>query len=73
VFTFPRDKFLFDAKTGFNGGSASNSAKMFVVYLRSGIQESDFVFDGPVFQDQVDFSVGQKVLKENRWFLELYP
>ncbi|MBU2494926.1 MAG: diphthine--ammonia ligase [Candidatus Omnitrophota bacterium] len=32
-----------------------------------------FVFDGPVFQDQVDFSVGRKVLKENRWFLKLYP
>ncbi len=30
-----------------------------------------FVFDGPIFRKPVDFIVGRKVLKENRWFLEL--
>ncbi|MFA5089376.1 MAG: diphthine--ammonia ligase [Candidatus Omnitrophota bacterium] len=30
-----------------------------------------FVFDGPLFRKPIDFATGRKVLKENRWFLEL--
>lgn len=32
-----------------------------------------FVFDGPIFRKPVDFTIGRKVLKEDRWFLELCP
>lgn len=30
-----------------------------------------FVYDGPIFKRQVEFSVGGKVLKDRHWFLEL--
>lgn len=30
-----------------------------------------FVYDGPIFKKPVDFSIGDKVLKDKHWFLEL--
>ncbi|MBU0599284.1 diphthine--ammonia ligase [bacterium] len=30
-----------------------------------------FVYDGPIFKHPVKFTVGEKVLKDNRWFLEI--
>ncbi|MDI6735175.1 MAG: diphthine--ammonia ligase [bacterium] len=30
-----------------------------------------FVYDGPIFKEPVNFTVGEKVLKGNRWFLEI--
>ena len=32
-----------------------------------------FVFDGPIFRKPVEFISGEKVLKEEHWFLELSP
>ena len=32
-----------------------------------------FVFDGPIFRKPVGFAIGRKVLKEDRWFLDLRP
>ncbi len=32
-----------------------------------------FVYDGPIFKKRVDFIAGRKVLKDSRWFLELFP
>ena len=32
-----------------------------------------FVYDGPIFRQPVRFIPGEKVLKDNRWFLELIP
>ncbi|MCM8832136.1 MAG: diphthine--ammonia ligase [Candidatus Omnitrophica bacterium] len=30
-----------------------------------------FVYDGPIFKEQVKFDIGRKVLKEKHWFLEI--
>lgn len=30
-----------------------------------------FVYDGPIFKKPVEFIVGEKILRDNRWFLEL--
>jgi len=31
-----------------------------------------FVYDGPIFKKPVEFTVGEKVLKDDHWFLELF-
>ena len=30
-----------------------------------------FVYDGPIFKKPVEFTIGEKVLKDKRWFLEI--
>ena len=30
-----------------------------------------FVFDGPIFKNPIEFIIGEKVLKNNRWFLDI--
>lgn len=30
-----------------------------------------FVYDGPIFQSPVEFTIGKKILKDKHWFLEL--
>lgn len=32
-----------------------------------------FVYDGPIFEKPVAFTMGNKILKDNHWFLELFP
>lgn len=32
-----------------------------------------FVYDGPIFKKPVDWTTGEKVLRNNRWFLEVLP
>ena len=32
-----------------------------------------FVYDGPIFKNPVQFSIGKKTLKDKHWFLELIP
>lgn len=32
-----------------------------------------FVYGGPIFKKPVEFSTGRKLLKDNRWFLEIIP
>ncbi len=32
-----------------------------------------FVYDGPIFKNVIEFTVGEKVLKDKHWFLELLP
>lgn len=32
-----------------------------------------FVYDGPIFQSSIGFTVGERILKDNYWFLELIP
>ncbi|MBW1678556.1 MAG: diphthine--ammonia ligase [Deltaproteobacteria bacterium] len=32
-----------------------------------------FVFDGPIFKDPLEITTGEKVLKDNHWFLEIIP
>ncbi len=32
-----------------------------------------FVYDGPIFKKPVDWTTGEKTLKDNRWFLHVLP
>ncbi len=32
-----------------------------------------FVYDGPIFKKPIEFITGKKILREKRWFLELFP
>lgn len=32
-----------------------------------------FVYDGPIFKKPVDWTAGEKTLKNNRWFLDILP
>ncbi len=32
-----------------------------------------FVYDGPIFEKPVEFTIGKKILKDKHWFLEILP
>lgn len=32
-----------------------------------------FVYDGPIFQSPIEFTIGKRILKNKHWFLELIP